>query len=227
MVHRETGSRRFGVAIVVAGAATLALSGCIAGPTYGTGKGSNAQLMEDISTMVSFRPNKRKEPIDYAPRPELVEPATTAVLPTPQDDITTAAADVWPESPEERLARIRAEATANQDNPNYRSGVVNDIENTGEPETVDRLGNHRPDRLSVNAPGRRTAFQRRKQEVVQGSPTQRKYLSEPPLDYRVPAETAPVGEVGDPEWRKERQAKRSARKASGKRGFRDYIPFIN
>ena len=37
-------------------------------------------------------------------------------------------------------------------------------------------------------------------------------LSEPPLEYRQAAADAPVGEIGEDEYRKERRLKREARK---------------
>jgi hypothetical protein len=41
----------------------------------------------------------------------------------------------------------------------------------------------------------------------QGSPTNRRYLSEPPLDYRQPAETAAKNDVGEDEWKKDKRRK--------------------
>ena len=56
------------------------------------------------------------------------------------------------------------------------------------------------------------------------NPTSRRFLSEPPLDYRVPAADAPVGDTGEDEWKKERRLKAASRKASGTKSWRDYIP---
>ena len=52
-------------------ASGLALSGCMSSPTYGTDKTAAEQLAGDLTGAVSFAP-KRKDPIDYKPRPELV-----------------------------------------------------------------------------------------------------------------------------------------------------------
>ncbi|TIQ00394.1 MAG: hypothetical protein E5X60_05065, partial [Mesorhizobium sp.] len=96
--------------LVVSG---LALSGCMGSPTYGTDKTASAQLAGDLTSAFSVMP-KNKEKIDYKPRPELVKPAPgKKELPPPQDSIATASPD-WPESPEQRRARLRAEATLNQ-----------------------------------------------------------------------------------------------------------------
>lgn len=190
----------------------LALSGCISGPTYGTGKGANTQLFEDVTSILSFGPNRSGPEIEYKPRPELVRPASTAVLPPPQQDARTAQDGVWPESPEERLARIRAEATENQETAGYRAPVIADVRS--------------PETQNLSPQEQRAEFQRRRQQAMQGSATQRRYLSEPPIEYRQPAETAPAGELGQPEWRKERDAKRAARAASGKKSWYEYIPFM-
>ena len=56
------------------------------------------------------------------------------------------------------------------------------------------------------------AFRKKLAEERQGSPTKRKYLSEPPLDYRQAAATAPVGDLGEDELKKERRLKAEARK---------------
>lgn len=180
----------------VAVAAALALSGCMGSPKYGTDKTANEQLLEDLTGILALGP-KEQPNIQYKPRPELVTPETTAVLPPPQDSVTTAAA--WPESPEERRARIRAEATENQNNPMYRTTVVNDI----------RVAAPRDD---LTPQQQSAEFKRLRGLQNATDPTTRRYLSEPPGEYREAAATAPVGELGEPEWKKERDAKRAARK---------------
>ncbi len=100
-------------------ASALMLAGCLGSPTYGTDKTATEQLASDVTGILSIAP-KSREPIDYKPRPELVKPASAGALPPPQESVAVTANPAWPESPEARRARIRAEATANQDNPNYR-----------------------------------------------------------------------------------------------------------
>jgi hypothetical protein len=210
-------------------ASALALGGCMGSPTYGTDKTANEQLISDVSGILSIG-SKKKEPIAYKPRPELVKPAETAVLPPPQDNIATASNPQWPESPEQRLARIRAEADENSGNPNYDSPVVADIE--GDTPKVRRhladsyrtqesgLGSHDP---TASPQAQREAFNKRLAENRQGNEARRKYLSEPPLTYRQPSEAAPVGDVGEDEYKKARRAKRAARK-NGDWSWRDLIP---
>ncbi len=178
---------------------TLTLAGCMGSPTYGTDKTANAQLLEDLSSSLSLGLGKKEQEIAYQPRPQLVKPETTAVLPPPQDNITTASNSGWPESPEQRRARIRAEATENQDNATYRSSVVRDVVAVA------------PDQMT---PAQQREEFRRQRAMTNGSDgSARRMLSDPPLVYREPAATAPIGELGIPEYRKEKDARRAAKKA--------------
>jgi hypothetical protein len=207
--------------------AGVALSGCVGlAPTYGTGTPADQQLVEDVTGMFSLAPKKREQ-IDYKPRPDLVKPdrqaAAAATLPPPQDNIVAASVNsaAWPESPEARRARIRADATARQDDPTFEPEVAmsTDKSRQGRRATkgddVDINGN------VISPLAQRSEFNRRLAENRQGSPTSRKYLSEPPLEYRVPAATAPVNDVGEDEWKKDRRRKAGHTKKSG-----SWIPWL-
>lgn len=194
-------------AYAVFSASVLALAGC-GGATYGTGKTSEQQLLEDVTGVLALGP-RDKETIEYKPRPELVRPPSTAVLPQPQDNIASSATNpAWPESPEQRLARIRAEATEHQNDPNYRSRVVRDMPVPAGQEELQDFSKLSPQE-------QRAEVQRRRQMVNQGDPTTRRYLSDPPLVYRQPSASAPTDELGKDEAQKEREAKRAARGGSG------------
>ena len=205
---------------------TIVLAGC-AGPTYGTGKPADQQLLQDVTGILSVGP-KDREPIDYSPRPGIVKPPSTAVLPPPQENVAMNNPN-WPESPEQRLARIRAEATANQDNPFYRSSVIRDVNRGDGPRLPpsDQFTEGDRVRPAILSPGgqraQRQAYEERRQLSQQGSPTTRRYLSDPPLDYRQPAPTAPAGDLGVEEYKKERAAKRAAKGGSG--GLRQLWPW--
>lgn len=211
-----------GVALV---AASGLMSGCIASPTYGTDKTANAQLMSDVSGIMSFS-DKKRAPIDYAPRPNLVKPVKgDTALPAPQENVVANNAS-WPESPEQRLARLRADADANADNPNYQSSIVADqaistkiVKSTGSPR-ADESGIRDVSKLAAE----RAEFQKRVKETQQGSSTNRKFLSEPPVEYREAYADAPSGELGEDEYRKERRLKREARKKKDW-GWDDLNPF--
>jgi hypothetical protein len=213
--------------LVVSG---LLVSGCMSSPTYGTGTSANEQLASDVTSMFSLKP--KRSSAEYAPRPELVKPTTpTAVLPPPQESIVTASTGQWPESPEQRRARIRAEATENGDNPGWQSGVVNDISVDEQARTKKKLGGseHHADsgvarageQVDLKAQGE--AFQRELAASKQGSPTVRRTLTEPPVEYRQPAPTAAADDLGEDEYKKQRRLKRQAQ---GGGSWRDLVPWL-
>jgi hypothetical protein len=223
-----------GAAIV----ATVALtSGCMSSPTYGTDKTSSEQLATDLSNIFSFS-SKKREPIEYTPRPELVKPvkaegegteqtaSVPATLPAPQETVATSENPNWPESPEQRLARVHAEADANVDNPKYKSPVIADQALSA---PYRDLGNQHSDESGIRnasqAAAENAEFKRRLKEQQQGDSASRKYLSEPPLDYRAAYVDAPQGEIGEDEAKKERRLKREARKKTDRGFFDDLNPF--
>jgi hypothetical protein len=212
-------------------ASSLLLGGCMSSPTYGTDKTANEQLVNDITSMVSLQP-KRKAPIDYQPRPDLVKPASSKdlALPAPQDQMASAANPDWPESPEQRRARIRKEADANDGKPGYDSPVVADADAasravyTPQPSGIVYGGDASGVHPVMQERAQREEVRRRLAENRQGSATNRKYLSEPPLEYRQAASTAPVDDIGEDEIKKERRAKKAAKK--GGSSWRDYVPWL-
>ena len=192
-------------------ASAVALSGCMSSPTYGTDKTAAAQLFDDVSGAASITP-KHRDAIDYKPRPDLVKPGPgqKETLPPPQQSIETASAD-WPESPEQRRARIRADATAHQNDPNYQPEAVEDVQTdpAAVKKAMDDSASSHPPRWSPadSDKGRAAEIQRRLAEQKQGNPNVRKYLSEPPLAYRQAADTAPQNELGEDEYKTERRLK--------------------
>lgn len=210
-------------------ASALAMSGCVSSPTYGTDKTAAEQLFSDINNVASFAPNQNK--IDYKPRPPLVKPAPgeKESLPAPQEDITQTASAGWPESPEQRRARLRADAAAHENDVNYDPQIVDDVQT--DPVAVRKAmaesgSDHPPPPDSGKDVQRRGEINRRLVEANQGDPTSRKYLSEPPLTYRSPAATAPQGELGEDEVKKERRLKKEAAAKSGKgSGMFDWLPW--
>ncbi|RUV29699.1 MULTISPECIES: hypothetical protein [unclassified Mesorhizobium] len=211
--------------LVVSG---LALSGCMGSPTYGTDKTASAQLAGDLTSAFTVMP-KNKEKIDYKPRPELVKPAPgQKELPPPQDSIATASAD-WPESPEQRRARLRAEATLHQDDPDYQAQIVDDVQT--DPSAVktamaQSASSHPPAWTPADSDkGRAAEVKRRLAEAKQGDPNTRRYLSEPPVQYRAAAATAPVDDLGEDEYKKERRLKKEAAAKNKSGGMFDWLPW--
>ena len=89
-------------------ALAVLLGGCI-GNTYGTGVSPGRQTLNDLTGLVSLG-SKQKQPVNYAPRPPIVAPPTTAELPKPGSDPTPAD---WPQDPDQ-LAQQKELAAANE-----------------------------------------------------------------------------------------------------------------
>ncbi|RLQ87272.1 hypothetical protein [Notoacmeibacter ruber] len=208
-MNRFTSLRAFGAL-----AALAALAGCgLQGPTYGTGKPANVQLVEDVTSIIDLTPDKG-EAIAYQPRPELVQPpalASNGALPAPQQNATES--DQWLESPEERRQRYRDYATANRDDPTFRPAVSRPEDYASGRDDRNTTSAMRLDRMKQQ----REEYQRRKRIATVGDADQRRYLSEPPTEYRVPASTAPVGEIGEDEKAKAERLAREAGKEKKKR----------
>jgi len=214
--------------IASAGMACLFAAGCTGAPTYGTGTPSDKQLLDDVTGMITLAP-KEKPHVDHGPRPELVRPAKSevAVLPPPQDDLATSSNPKWPESPEARRQRLRAEASANQDDPGYDPQIAAASSSTSGPNLIRTRGTG----VSLTGGGpdssidKSAEFKRRMAINKQGSTTDRRFLSEPPLTYRQPAATAAADELGEEEWRKDKDRKKAA--LGKKAGFQlsDLWPF--
>jgi hypothetical protein len=175
------------------GASVLTLSGCL-GPTYGTDKPAMTQFFDDLGGTMRLG-KKKKAAIDYKPRPGLVQPTDMKDLPQPQQSIADTSTE-WPESPEQRLARIRKEADEGKYVPN--------LARTNNRQEADKplQSNVRP----VASAG------------------QRIYLTDPPSQYRQPAETAPYGDLGERESVKERARKKA--NAEPKTGWRKLVPWL-
>jgi hypothetical protein len=202
-------------------AATLVLSGCL-GPTYGTDKTATEQLVDDLGNIASIGSTRKGQGIEYKPRPAIVKPPESAGLPVPQQNIAENN-PAWVESPEETRKRLIAEADAGGGSANtFRSPLakretassaddrsVGGGAADGPPTTVQVLKQDRKQRESF----------RQARTIQQGAYSdRRRFLSDPPLTYRQPSATAPVGELGEPEKVKERRRIAEAKKAgTGKR----------
>jgi len=212
---------RAGVTIGAIIAATLMLSGCL-GPTYGTDKPSTVQLVDDLGNIASLGQTKKGAGIEYKPRPAIVKPTDTASLPAPQQNLAENNA-AWVESPEETRARLIATADANSDGTGFSSPLAKRVSSSSGPgvTTVGRAADGPPtERDTVRSEKQRQAYKEAR-KIQQGAYTdRRRYLSDPPLTYRKPADSAPTGDLGEPERAKERRRISEAKKAgTGKRSW--------
>ncbi|WP_182086714.1 hypothetical protein [Aureimonas sp. ME7] len=204
------------------GGAAFALAGCM-GPTYGTGTSQGQQLFNDLDGVLTLG-STNKTRVDYSPRPELVRSADRSALPPPRE-AASSTDGTWPESPEQRRGRLRAAAPDGRENPLPVGFMTADKEGMDrEAPTVTSTVGRRTQMEnswldSKTMAGQRVAAAERAKVGRQGDPSQRRYLSEPPLTYRQPVATAPAGDPGVDEEVKERRAKGDTSVASKLKGL--------
>lgn len=198
------------------------LSGCVQGSTYGTGKTQEQQLVNDLTGILGG--DEDKPNIQYVERPNIVKPANTAALPTPSSEFGTNA-QAWPESPDNRLQRLRADLES--DDALTRARAKRELQKM---DNVKREGARQrqrarfasagidPDKTELTSQEQRTLFRnlrdQRRASRTGSTDGQRRYLSEPPTEYRQPAQTATVGNVGLTE-----RQKRACLKSKGRTGI--------
>ena len=193
----------------------MLLAGCM-GPTYGTDKSSTGQLIDDIGNMATIKPKTGPE-IAYSPRPAIVQPPKGADLPAPQASVSENN-PAWVEGPESTRRRLIVEADANTGNPNYRSPLATrtstGTDSGGRPVTTGHAADGPPRPGAVIADAKASAAFKEGRKIQKGAYSdKRRYLSDPPLTYRAPAESAPVGELGEGEREKEKRRLAEATKA--------------
>ena len=179
----------------------LALCGCVGGTTYGTGVRQEEQTFKDLYNM--FTLNSERKKIDYSPRPDLVVPQEKKLLPQPLAAEQTAHNADWPESPEQRIARVRAEAGevdartgdySLEEQLRKKEGIgIEQADDSKKfvPGLTDRDGN--PILYKGESLARKEVLQAKADSEYSRGP-KRKYLTEPPVEYRLPAESAPAGQ---------------------------------
>lgn len=182
------------IAVALVGVASL--SGCLKAPTYGTGTSATTQLVEDLGEAVLIvNPDNNKD-ISYKPRPELVRPAkgqTTTALVQPQKSVATTDNAEWIESPEEQRERLYAEIEENEGNLNYQNPLL-----TGK------------DPSKMTEKEQLEAFRKARKEATTVDITQRRYLVDPPAQYREPSSPEALSDLGQSERVKEARRKKLA-----------------
>ncbi len=190
------------VGIALTGSA-LALAGCQSGVTYGTGKTPAMQTVEDLAG-IAMLGTTETERIDYRPRAGVVTPPSAAALPVPgSGQPVSASVANWPNDPDAQRARIRAEAAERERTgaamPNLnlpRSAptgpvVMRDAEQEamGTPESKARARQMFADARGGVA-------------VDENGVPVRRYITDPPSEYRMPDPNAPVEIAEKPKQRK-------------------------
>lgn len=170
--------------------AALALAGCQSGMTYGTGKTPAMQTVEDVVGIAAFS-NERQEPIDYQPRPKIVAPPTVAELPPPSSGNAVVAAN-WPVDPDAQYEELKAEIArreaAGEPLPTFRLPPREQAE-------VTPVADGPMTREEIAEVRRRFADARGAVAVDEYGNPVRRYLTDPPVEYRIPDAEAGVVDV--------------------------------
>ena len=219
-----TGSIRsvcIGAAIAALG---LGLAGCT-GATYGTGTPTGMQTLQDLAGIADLG-GQKPDPIKYSARPALVAPPPGTPLPSPDSQKQNVAAN-WPKDPDVDAKRVKDEAAAREKfcavdinkntpecrDPGFRLPVAEDSASANatasrEPsptllnQNVD-AGDRAHSTAAQNQQATKLFADARGQVAVDanGKPI-RRYLTDPPSDYRVPDPNAPVGIPNKPAVKK-------------------------
>ncbi len=170
------------------------LTSCIGGPTYGTDKTAGEQLLTDLGDAVAVVPDKKVSKVEYQPRPALVKPVDPMALEQPQQNLVSKDNPAWVESPEETRARLRQEADDNKDNGAYRSPLMVSVTEG-----------------KAQSPEQQAAAFREARKLQQGTYSdKRRFLSDPPLEYRKVDDPAVLADLGESEAAKEKRRKKEA-----------------
>jgi hypothetical protein len=177
--------------LFVLSAVSLGAAGCM-GPTYGTDKTATEQLVDDIGSSMSIAPPKRAERLTYQPRGDLVKPAEAKLI-APQQNLASKDNPGWLESPEQMRDRLKAEADENADNPNYRSPLMVGV-TEGKTKSVEQQAQE----------------YREARKIMEGRENKRRFMSDPPLEYRQVDDPAKLTELGETEAAKEKRRQEEA-----------------
>ena len=140
--------------------------------------------------------NKDAKKVRYQPRGSLVVPRDKTALANPQQSVASKENPEWLENPEDMRERLRAEADENLNNPGYRSPLVSQNSNAQQMGTAQQT----------------QAYRAARRQQMGAYTDQRRYLSDPPTEYRKLPEEAQA-DLGEPEKQKERRRKKEAKAA--------------
>ena len=197
----------------------VGLTACNSGTTYGTGVSHEKQTLDGFYNMIALKPQKEPK-IDYSSRPDLVMPANQDALPEP-GEATANAPQNWPVSPEQRIAAVREDAPT----IDGQTGLMENRENLNQlatPSRKKRKYEHENDVLTVRSVVNEVNKSRQidKDIIKYSAPTSRKYLTEPPTEYRTPTATAEAGDLGhDSEYLKKLRKKKRAEMLAETKGL--------
>ena len=178
--------------LIVLSAVAFGASSCM-GPTYGTDKSAGEQLVDDLGDAMSLSPNKKPTQLAYQPRGALIKPADDDKLVQPQQNLASKDNPAWLESPEQTRARLKQEADENADNGSYRSPLAVSV-------TEGKVKSPEQQRLEF----------REARKIQEGRENKRRFMSDPPLEYRKVDDPAKLAELGESEAAKAKRRKEEA-----------------
>jgi hypothetical protein len=188
MTLSNTGPLR---AAVLLGLAGFFLAGCQSGMTYGTGKSPGMQTLQDVVGIAALT-NEKPDPIEYKPRAPIVAPPTVGALPPPVDPTQTSSvvAANWPVDPDVQRQQIKDEIArreaAGEPLPDFR------LPEGAEPEPIEDITSRPMTREEEDRIRRQFAEARGVMAVdANGNPV-RRYLTDPPSEYRLPDPASPT-----------------------------------
>lgn len=184
-------------------AATIGLSGCVGGTTYGTGVSQGQETLEGVFNMFSLGGKKNAKRIDYSARADLVIPSDKENLREPVSVESSTSNSEWPESPEQKIARVRGDVTE----ADARSGEIPleemrrkkqgiRITKANRTKVGRAAGLDGDDSMEVMFSSQSKKIKNRRAELAYSTGPKRKFLTEPPENYRTPADTAVAGDLG-------------------------------
>ena len=189
-------------------ASALVLSGCTGGTTYGTGTSHEEATMKGLGNIFSLK--NEQQAIEYRNRPELVLPANKNILPAPVQSQELATDQNWPETPEQRIAKVRADAPT----PNWKGSEDLPVEYLADTNKAGISNSSRVQRTArkntrsgadeiieafrddANGVGEGKLAKERREQLAYSTGVKRKFLTEPPVEYRVPSANAEAGDLG-------------------------------
>lgn len=193
--------------------AALMLGACSPMTTYGTGTTAGAQTIKDISGMVSLGAVGSDQPkIEYEQRAPIVQPPATALPPPGSETTVAAAGNDWPVDPDAERERIDAlvkERNAAGEEVKFavpEEARVKPVVSKNKPRSA------REQYFDERMASSQNSTETKKMSAVKqtakvgsfdedGNPA-RRYLIEPPPEYREPDLASPVDITEKPKKKK-------------------------
>ena len=209
---RAMHSVRVGVSLTALVIGCGVMSGCLSSPTYGTDKTAGVQLLDDLGDIASVSAATPKDKgVKYPNRPGLVVPAEKDKdnLTQPQQSLASKDNPAWLESPEDARKRLASEADEKKNDVNYRSPLAQ----------ADSSRNHMSEAQQT------AAYRAARQDQSGTYIDQRRYLIDPPQQYRQVADQAALSDLGTPESKKDKKRKKDAEAAQQSSNSSWWKPF--